>query len=154
VREAAFVPPSNREHLLGLEWAIGDWAGEADKGQAERFSVAWTENENFVIATFTRTMGDTTLGSATQWIGWDPLANRVRSWIFDAAGGFGEGSWTHEGNKWVVKTHSVLQDGKKAEATYIVTHTDADTISLQAKDRSVDGKAIADTPEVKLKRVK
>ncbi len=34
------------------------------------------------------------LGGAKQWIGWDPIAKNVRSWIFDATGGFGEGAWT------------------------------------------------------------
>jgi uncharacterized protein (TIGR02246 family) len=154
VRDAVYVPPGNREHLRGLEWAIGDWAGEAEKGEFERLLLAWAENENFIIATFSRTFGDMTVASATQWIGWDPETKRVRSWIFDAAGGFGEGSWTREDNKWVIKTGSVLQDGKKAAATYIVTRVDADTISLQARDRSVEGMAIPDTPEVRLKRVK
>jgi uncharacterized protein (TIGR02246 family) len=154
VQETAFVPPSNRDHLQGLEWAIGDWAGEAGNGAAERLAVAWAENENFVIATFTRTFGDMPVAGATQWIGWDPLERRVRSWIFDAAGGFGEGTWTRDGNKLVIKTHSVLQDGKKAAATFIVTHVDADTLSLQARDRSVDGKTTPDAPEITLKRVK
>jgi uncharacterized protein (TIGR02246 family) len=154
VHETAFVPPGNREHLHGLEWAIGDWAGEAGNGEAERLAVSWAENENFVLANFARTSGDTPVAGATQWIGWDPLEKRVRSWIFDATGGFGEGSWTQDGNKWVVKTHSVLQDGKKATATHIVTHVDADTLSLQARDRTVKGKPIPDGPEIKLKRVK
>ena len=70
------------------------------------------------------------------------------------AGGFGDGSWTRDSNQWVIRTNSVLQDGKKATATYILTHVDADTISVQARDRSVDGKAIPDTPAVKLKRMK
>jgi uncharacterized protein (TIGR02246 family) len=154
VQDVAFVPPSNREHLHGLAWAIGDWAGEAGQGEAERLAVTWAENENFVIANFARTSGDTPVAGATQWIGWDPLEKRVRSWVFDATGGFGEGSWTQDGNKWVVKTHSVLQDGKKATATHIVTHVDADTLSLQARDRTVEGKPIPDGPEIKLKRVK
>jgi uncharacterized protein (TIGR02246 family) len=154
VHDSAFVPPSNREHLHGLEWAIGEWAGEADKGEAERLTVAWAENQNFLVATFQRTSGDMVVAGATQWIGWDPLAKRVRSWIFDAAGGFGEGSWSQEGQKWVIKTHSVLQDGKKATATFIVTPVDADTLSLQARDRNVESKPIPDSPEVKLKRVK
>jgi hypothetical protein len=78
----------------------------------------------------------------------------VRSWIFDAAGGFGKGSWTQDRNKWVVKTQSVLQDDKKAAATFLVTHLDADTLSLQARDRSVQGKAVPDGSEIKLKRAK
>src|SRR5439155_26628081 len=134
--------------------AAGEWAGEAQEGGTERLSVDWAENQNFLVATFSTTVKDVPVGSATQWIGWDPLDKRIRSWVFDAAGGFGEGSWTRDGKRWVLKTNSVLQDGKKAAATYHVTHIDADTISLQARDRSVEGKAVPDKPEVRLKRVK
>jgi hypothetical protein len=48
----------------------------------------------------------------------------------------------------------VLPEGKKAVATLVVTRLDADTIGLQAKDRAVDGAAVPDTKEIKLKRVK
>jgi uncharacterized protein (TIGR02246 family) len=154
VSEAAFNPPGNREHLQGLEWAIGDWAEEKDKGPVERLSLDWAEGENFIVATFSTTHGDLSVGSATQWIGWDPTAKRIRSWIFDASGAFGEGSWTSEGKKWVIKTDSILQDGKKATATYEVSAVDPDTITLQARDRSVDGKAMPETKAVTLKRVK
>src|SRR5262245_9405737 len=41
VRNAPFTPPSNAEHLSGLEWAIGDWAGETGSGEVERLSFAW-----------------------------------------------------------------------------------------------------------------
>jgi uncharacterized protein (TIGR02246 family) len=154
VRESVFVPPGNHGHLRGLDWAIGDWASEPAKGPVERISAAWTDNQNFIVATFSTTAGDVTVGGATQWIGWDPIAKRVRSWIFDAAGGFGEGAWSREGQKWVIKTNSVRQDGKKAAATYVVRRVDADTIGLRATDRSVDGQAVPPMREIMLKRVK
>ena len=154
VRDAPFTPPSNHEQLRGLDWAIGDWAMDSGKGETERLSFAWTENESFVVATFATTAGDVAISSATVWIGWDPLGKRVRSWLFDSTGGFGEGSWTQDGKKWVVKSNSVLRDGKKMTATYVIGSVDADTITLQAKDRSLDGKAMPDSKEVKLKRVK
>jgi uncharacterized protein (TIGR02246 family) len=154
VRESPFTPPSNYEHLRGLDWLVGDWAGEAEEGAVERLSAAWSDNENFLTATFSATVKDVSVGSATQRIGWDPDGKRVRSWIFDGTGEFGEGSWTQDGKKWVVKTTCVLKDGKKAAATYVLSPVDADTISLLARDRSVDGKPIPDRNEVKLKRVK
>jgi uncharacterized protein (TIGR02246 family) len=111
VRATPFVPPSNYRHLRGLEWAIGDWAGEAEEGGVERLSVAWSDNQNFIKATFATTIKNVPVGSATQRIGWDPVAKRIRSWVFDADGGFGEGSWARDGKKWVVKTTSVLPGG-------------------------------------------
>ena len=154
VRETAFTPPSNYEHLRSLEFAIGDWEGEVEKGEVERISLAWSEGQNFIGGTFTTSHRDIMVGNATQWIGWDPLAKRIRSWVFDASGAFGEGFWTKEGNKWLIKSSLVLPDGKRASATLIVTPVDADTITLQSKDRSANGNRLPDTKEVKLKRVK
>jgi uncharacterized protein (TIGR02246 family) len=154
VRDAPFAPPTNYEHLRGLEWAIGDWAAENDKGEAEHLSLSWTDNQSFILGSFKASVKGVSVGSATHWVGWDPQAKRVRSWIFDATGGFGEGSWTKDGDKWVIKTTSVLQDGKKATATIVVARVDDDTLSLQSKDRTVDGKEVPDSKEFKLKRVK
>jgi uncharacterized protein (TIGR02246 family) len=153
VRETPFVPPSNYEHLRGLEWAVGDWASD-EEGGVERLAVAWSEGQNFLNATFTTTVKNIPVGSVEQRIGWDPVAKRIRSWLFDETGGFGEGSWTQDGKKWVVKTTSVLQDGRSATATYILTPVDPDTITLQSTDRSENGKRFPDTKEVKMKRVK
>jgi uncharacterized protein (TIGR02246 family) len=154
VRNSPFTPPSNSEHLRGLEWIIGEWAGETGKGQEEQLSFAWDEGQNFIVGTFSTTARDVPVSSARQWIGWDPEAKRIRSWIFDVSGAFGEGSWTADGKKWVVKNTLVLPSGKKAAATFIVTPVDADTITLQSRDRSVNGEKLPDTKEIKLKRVK
>jgi uncharacterized protein (TIGR02246 family) len=153
VRDAPFVPPSNHEHLRGLEWAIGAWSGEDEKGEAKHLSLSWTHNQNFLVGTFAATAKGVSVGEATHWIAWDPQAKRIRSWIFDASGGFGEGAWTREGDHWVIKTKSVHQDGKNATATYHIRRVDAGTLLLQGTDRTVDGKAIPDTKEFKLKRV-
>jgi uncharacterized protein (TIGR02246 family) len=154
VRESAFVPRSNYRHLQGLEWAVGEWAGEAPEGGVEHLSVGWSDNQNFLTGTFSTTVKKVPIGAATHRIGWDPAAKRIRSWIFDETGGFGEGAWARDGKKWTVKTTTLLPDGKKVSATYILTPVDADTITLQAQDRREDGKPIPDSKEVKLKRVK
>jgi uncharacterized protein (TIGR02246 family) len=154
VKDAPYVPPGNYEHLRGLEWAVGDWSAEGEKGEAEHLSVSWTDNQNFLVASFAVTVNGVSVGRATHWVGWDPREKRVRSWIFDATGGFGEGAWTKEGDKWVVKTTSVLQDGKKAAATIVLAPGGADALTLQARDRSVDGAGVPDRNEFKLKRVK
>ncbi|HTU23478.1 MAG TPA: SgcJ/EcaC family oxidoreductase [Gemmataceae bacterium] len=153
VRDAPFVPPSNHEHLRGLEWAIGEWSAENDKGDAEHLSLSWTENQNFIVGSFAATSKGVSVGQATHWIGWDPQAKRIRSWIFDASGGFGEGAWTKDGDKWVIRTKSVHQDGKNAASTLHIGRIDADTLTLQGTERTVDGKAVPDTKEFKLKRV-
>jgi len=154
VRDTPFVPPGNYEHLRGLEWAVGNWSGENGKGEAEHLSLSWTDNQNFLVASFAASVKGVSVGRATHWIGWDPNAKRIRTWIFDAAGGFGEGACTRDGDKWVIKTASVMQDGKKATATFHLARVDADTLTLQATDRTVEGQAVPDSMELKLKRVK
>jgi uncharacterized protein (TIGR02246 family) len=154
VRESPYSPPSNYEHLRGLEWAIGDWAGEGDNGATERLTVSWAEDQNFIHATFATAVKNVRVGSAHQWIGWDPIGKNIRSWIFDVTGGFGEGSWSSDGKKWTVKTASVLADGKKATATYVLTAVDADTLTLQARDRTEDGAKVPDSKEIKMSRAK
>jgi uncharacterized protein (TIGR02246 family) len=154
VRDSAYIPPSNYEHLRGLAWLIGEWAGQADKGEVEHYAVAWSDNRNFIVAHASTSFKDALIGSAQQWIRWDPLAKHLQSVIFDDSGAFGEGEWTKDGDKWALKSAIVLQDGKKATATYTFSPIDADTIAFQSVERSVDGKALPDIKELKLKRVK
>jgi hypothetical protein len=80
------------------------------------------------------------------------VTKQIRSWNFEADGGFGEGAWTKDGDKWIIKTTSVLADGSKVTATNVVTPLNADSISLQSKEQTVDGKALPDTDETKMKR--
>jgi hypothetical protein len=155
VRDSPYTPPTNYEHLRVLDWVIGDWADENEKGEVGRIVFSWAENQNFIVSTFATTFKNITLASGTQWIGWDPETKQIRSWSFQGTGGFGEGSWTREGdNKWIITTRSTQRDGTKVVATNIVTRIDADTITWQSKDRAVDGKPIPDTKEIKMKRVK
>jgi uncharacterized protein (TIGR02246 family) len=154
VRDSQYVAPNNYEHLEGLEWAIGTWSSENEKGHAEHLEVEWNDNQNWIVANFSASVRGLSVGSATHWIGWDPRTKHVRSWLFDAAGGFGEGTWTKDGNNWVIKIKSVQRDGKDAGATIRLGRVNDHTISLQATGRIVDGKPAPDTPQFKLKRVK
>ncbi len=153
VRDAPYVAPSNYEHLQGLEFTIGSWSGESSDGKGEQLDVSWAENQNFVHAVFSTSAGNVSVSSAHHIIGWDPLQKTIRSWMFDRTGGFGEAGWTRDGKKWTLKTTSVLQDGKKASATYVLTQVDDNTIRLQAKDQTWDGEKVPDSKEVNLKRV-
>jgi uncharacterized protein (TIGR02246 family) len=154
VRDAVYVPATNFDHLRGLEWTIGAWAEEGGNGEVTRKAFSWSENQGFVVGTYSTAFRSIVLSGGTQWIGWDPLDKRVRSWMFDHNGGFGEGSWTKDGNKWVSKTSGVWQDGNKVTATNILTYVDADTMTWQSKDRTINGKPLPDIKEIKMKRQK
>jgi len=153
VRDSAYAPPSNYEHLRELEWAIGDWTDAAEKGEVARASFEWSEGQNYILSSFSAAFKNIEVHGGTQRIGWDPGAKTIRSWTFDSDGAFGEATWSRDGDRWVIKTTTTLRDGKKLTATDIVTRMDADTITWQAKDRMLDGKALPDIKEVKMKRV-
>jgi uncharacterized protein (TIGR02246 family) len=154
VRDAPFTAPSNHEHLSGLDWLIGDWAADADKGEVARVAFSWTPSENFIVSSFTTSFKNISIGGGTQWIGWDPERKGIRSWTFEEGGGFGESTWSRDGDKWVIKASGILHDGKKVTATHVVTRIDADTVAWQSKDRMVDGKPMPAIAELKFKRVK
>ena len=154
VKDSPYTPPSNFQHLKGLDWLIGDWAGETGSGEVEHIELAWSDTGNFVVGSFSTTAKDVSVGSAKKWIGWDPLTKGIRSWSFDDTGAFGEATWSGDDDRWKVKSSTVLQDGSEATATHIVSRVDPNTVSLETKERTLDGKPMPDLKEVKLKRVK
>jgi hypothetical protein len=80
----------------------------------------------------------------TQRIGWDAVNELVRSWVFDSTGGWGEGYWHREGNKWVVGASAILADGGTGGSTNIYEFKDANTVLYRSIDRDVDGQPLAD----------
>jgi hypothetical protein len=82
-----------------------------------RVSFACAPDQNFIVSTRTVETKEGVLDRGTQWVGWDPVTKQIRSWNFEADGGYGEGGWTKEGDEWIVKTTSVLADGSKVTAT-------------------------------------
>jgi uncharacterized protein (TIGR02246 family) len=153
VREGEAVAPSNYVYLAPLAWLIGEWVDEVEKGEVARATYTWAENQNFIVSSFATTLKEVPIGGGTQWIAWDAAAKNLRSWAFDSTGGFSEGTWTRDGNKYTIKTVTTTPSGKKVSATNIVTKVDNDHLTWQSVKRSVDGKDIPDTEVVKMKRV-
>ena len=152
VREALTHPPQ-ANHLKELEWLLGDWSSETSKaGITLRTACDWTANQAFLIRRFKVEGKDVFLHGGTEVIGWDPRASRIRSWVFDTDGGFGENVWVHDGNRWLIKYSGTLADGSEVSATHILANVDAATATLQSKDRVVNGAAQADIPETVLRR--
>ena len=56
-----------------------------------------------------------------KYLGWDPVSGKLRAWIFDSEGGYGEGTWHRDGDSWVLKTTGVTADGQTASGTSIYT---------------------------------
>lgn len=154
VRDSIAHPPSNSAHFEDLDWLIGNWTGEADKGESATASYSWAENQNFIVSTFATTLNGVPVVGGTQWIGWDAIEKQVRSWSFYSGGGFGEAVWTRDGDKWLLKTTARTAQGKKVSATNVLTKTDDDHVTLQMTKLTVDGNSLPDPKPVKMKRVK
>jgi hypothetical protein len=127
---------------------VGDWADEAGTVQIK---CKWAPNKCFLLMDYEVKRRGIDPLLVTQRVGWDPVNRRVRSWVFDSTGGFGEGYWERQGNKWVVGASGILADGGTGGSTNIYEHKDDRTILYRSVDREVDGQPTADV-EVKLVR--
>ncbi len=153
LRESVAHPPSHAEHIVDLEWEIGDRAGDAAKGESGTASYEWAENQNFIVSSFATTLNGTPVVGGTQWIGWDAVDKRIRSWSFYSGGGFGEAAWATDGPKWVTTVTARTADGKRVTATNTLTRTGADALTWQITRLTVDGQVRPDPAPLRLKRV-
>jgi uncharacterized protein (TIGR02246 family) len=149
VRESAGGAPSHYGHLKDLAWMVGDWACKTDgpAGVSVQSSCDWTHTGSFLIRKFSS--GDM---GGTEVIGWDPRGHRIRSWIFESDGGFGECVWTGEGDHWTVKYKGVLADGNDVSATRVLTRVDDKTQTFASTDRTINGHKRPDIAKITLKR--
>lgn len=152
VRESIARPPTHAAQLEAVDWLIGEWSGEAEKGESAVASYSWAENQNFIVSSFATTLNGVPVVGGTQWIGYDAVDKQVRSWTFYSGGGVGEGAWAVDGNTVRVKLNARTADGKKVSCVNVVTRVDADHATFQATQLAVDGKAMPDSPVIKLKR--
>jgi uncharacterized protein (TIGR02246 family) len=141
--EVEDVPSLPYTQLRSLEWLVGDWVDEGGKG-AVKIQCKWAPNKGFLLMDYVvkNESGDPLLVS--QRIGWDPVNNRLRSWVFDSTGGFGESYWQRDGNKWVAGTTIILADGGVGGATNIYEFKNDNSFHYRSVDRDVDGQPVAD----------
>jgi uncharacterized protein (TIGR02246 family) len=154
VRDSLPQPPSNAEHFEDIEWLLGNWVGENEKGESGTASYSWAENKNFIVSNFTTTLNGIPVVGGTQWIVWDAVDKEIRSFSFYSGGGFGQAVWTKDGGKWLIKVTARTANGKKVSATNVMTKKDDDHATWQLTKLTVDGKELPDATPLKLKRVK
>jgi len=150
-RDLADETLSAQEQLKVLEWMVGDWVDESPEALVVT-SYRWTDNRCFLLGEFTVKWQGRPAMTGSQRIGWDPLARTIRSWVFDSEGGFGEGVWTRDGNRWIVKMTGVTREGKVASATNVTTRVSKDRMSWESRDRMVGGEAQPDVGPIPIVR--
>jgi uncharacterized protein (TIGR02246 family) len=149
--EESSVPLATIAKLGELEWLIGDWVDQDDTASVET-TFRWSKDYAFINGTFRVTVGDRVHLEGTQVIGWDPVAKKIRSWIFDNKAGFAEGEWSRAGNRWTVNVKSTLGTGQKASSINIYTRVDPNSFTWQSVSRAVDGELLPDIDEVTVVR--
>jgi uncharacterized protein (TIGR02246 family) len=147
--EPAKLTPADR--LKDLEWLLGDWIDERDEAVVQT-SCHWDSTRAYLIRDFELRLAGRAALSGTQRIGWDPSTEQFRSWVFDSEGGFSEGRWTRDGERWVIKNDGVVPDGRVVTATNSILREGKDRIHWSTTDRTLGGQAIEDDAEVILVR--
>src|SRR5262249_13642823 len=111
------------------------------------------KNKNFLTRSFSATIGEQVDMSGMQIIGWDPAAKRIRSWVFDSDGGFGEGQWKGgKDGKWVIQYSGTLPDGGKMTGDNVLTKFDDNSYGWQSINRQINGQILPNIDEVTIVR--
>lgn len=150
---APVVTPGAR--LSELAWLVGDWE-ETDKeaGVTIHSNYQWARGGNFLTRNVTVKRGDDPLLAGWQIIGWDPVEEGIRSWTFDDAGGYSEGRWTREGQRWLARETGYAADGSRSSADQTITKTADDRFSWESGNRTLDGDPQPSIGRIEIHRVK
>jgi uncharacterized protein (TIGR02246 family) len=151
--ETALAPATPRERLAELEWLVGAWA-EKDGDMSISSSFEWARGGNFLTRNVTVKRGDETALEGWQIIGWDAAQERIRSWTFDTEGGFSEGVWTRNGDRWLVRETGVASDGSRSGGDNTFTKVSADKFKWESNNRTLNGDPQPSIGSIEINRVK
>ncbi len=152
VRERA--PKERREHRSQLEqlaWLQGDWMDE-DRDSTVYFSCSPIDNGNFLLREFAIQINGEHAMSGSQRIGWDPVSRKLRTWIFDSEGGFAEGFWFRDDDRWLLKAVGTTSDGEMASSTSIYKIINDHMMTWQSVDHEVGGVRLPDSDVITIVR--
>lgn len=147
--------------LEQLAWLQGNWVDEGHDAVVH-FACEPVDSGNFLVRSFSIQIAGHETMTGTQRIGWDPLSGKLRTWIFDSSGSFGEGTWYREldqsvvadddtdtptdeqansniSERWMLKLSGVMADGKTASSTSVYTVINDHTVMWQCVDHEIAG---------------
>jgi len=143
------------DRLAELAWLIGSWE-EADKaaGVTVHSRFQWARGGNFITRNVTVKRDDDPVLEGWQIIAWDPVEGGIRSWTFDDAGGYSEGRWTNEGQRWLLRETGYAADGSRTSADNTITKADDDRFYWESGNRTLDGDPQPGIGRIEIERVK
>jgi uncharacterized protein (TIGR02246 family) len=148
------LPPVNAAAaaLDELGWLVGSWKDNAPGGATVTTSVAWTKNHHFLRRSIAIAREGEDTVEATEIIGYDPILGDIRSWVFDSEGGFGEGLWKREANKWLVTFRATAPDGATSSAQHVITYLDDKKYTWESVNRQSDGEVLPNIDKIEVVR--
>jgi uncharacterized protein (TIGR02246 family) len=144
-------PASNFDQLKDLAWLIGKWIDTDDHVEI-LFDNKWDKYKNFITQHFVMKIYGQEDIEGKQIITWDSAKKRIRSWVFDSDGEFGEGTWEKIDGSWYATMHYVLSDGRIGSSKIIYTPIDDRSYSFASVEREVDGEVLPDIDPVTVEK--
>ena len=154
VREAKVAVASNHSRVESLAWLVGTWKTERD-GTTRESKIRWFANKSFLEREYKVSDDGIVVSSGKQIIGWDPNAGKIRSWSFDASGGYGTGVWTATPEGWQIETTGVLADGTPTSSRDLLIRVPGEdnVLGWRSVARTMGEASLPDTPEVVFDRI-
>jgi uncharacterized protein (TIGR02246 family) len=144
IRDEQTDEDSPHEQLLELKWMLGEWENESDDGIV-RTHCKWSDDGNFLLRDFDVKVEGRVGLRGTQRIGWDAQRKQFRMWVFDDQGGFAEGLFSRDGERWITRSSGTNSDGQSVSVTTALRPLGKDRILWETLDRTVGGKDVAGT---------
>ncbi len=138
VREAATeLPETSRGYAIRrVSEFAGRWESVAGNQDVSTHAF-WTAGGGFLVRSHT-VQGNASDREITEIIGWDPVRQGIRSWLFTSDGGFAEGSWTIEDDHFDVMLDGTTASGDIVTGRLMITRLGPDDFRTE-----VEGSVIA-----------
>jgi uncharacterized protein (TIGR02246 family) len=143
---------STFDRFADFEKLIGSWNYQKEQTQVA-MTCRWIANKKFMERSYTVSENGTVSMSGKQIIGWNPVEQKITSWLFDSNGGHDFAIWTPQKKGWVSQSSGHTGDGAATTALNVLTHVDDDTMTWKSFNRTLEGEPLADSGELTIKRV-
>lgn len=145
--------PAPSAELKALEWMLGSWTHEAE-GVVLKIDCTKSDGGYFLERTFQLKLGREANLTRKQFIGWDPVAKKIRSWGFGSDGTVETGVWSKEGNTFEVERTITYADGKQGTAINLITRIGEDAFLFKSVERHYGKQLLPDIIGLEVERSK
>src|SRR5262249_31380724 len=112
-------------------------------------TVRWGRGKAYLVRDYSVQIKGEPTTSGLMILAWDPQTEQIKSWIFNADGGRGEGTWTRAtDNQWVVKAQGSTGDRRPTSTTQAISRVTKDATKTSSTARIVGGEIAPDIEDV------